>query len=281
MAGTPTGEVSGDMSSRRPGSGGVEQPVFHGVVPFTMVDFPGKIALTAYTLGCNFRCPICHNRQLALSLADGLPKSGIEAVLEHVRSRRGWIDGVCVTGGEPLLHKWIKDALQRFKEEGLAVKLDTNGCFPDRLEECLSAGCVDYVAMDVKAPLTEAEYSKSAGVAMARWLPKLRKSMDIIKSSGVNYEFRTICVPGVHTPESIGEIAREISPCRRYVLRAFRPMNTLDPAYERVPPPTAEEMSACFAAAREHMEEVHMDEAAADAGGSPFADGAAPAPAGM
>jgi len=268
-----TGEASGDMSSQRPGVGGAKQPVFHGVVPFTMVDFPGKIALTAYTIGCNLRCPICHNRQLALSLADGLPESGIEAALEHVRSRRGWIDGVCVTGGEPLLHKWIKDALQRFKEEGLAVKLDTNGCFPDRLKECLRAGCVDYVAMDVKAPLTETEYSESAGVPMARWLPKLRKSMDIIKSSDVDYEFRTICVPGVHTPEGIGEIAREISPCQRYVLRAFRPMNTLDPAYERVPPPTHAEMSACHEAASRHIEKVHMDEPGACSSGFSSANG--------
>ena len=281
MAGMSTGETSGAMSSQPQGADTAELPVFHGVVPLTMVDFPGKIALTAYTLGCNLRCPICHNRDLALSLADGLPEHGIEAVLEHIRGRSGWIDGVCVTGGEPLLHRWTRDALRRFKQEGLAVKLDTNGCYPDRLEECLRAGLVDYVAMDVKAPLREDEYSRATGVAAGKWLPRIRESLSLIMDSGLDYEFRTICVPGLHTPESIGEIARELAPCRRYILRAFRPVNTLDPEYEAAPPPTVEEMLAYLAAAREYMEEVLLDEAPADVGDSPFVDGPASAPAGM
>ena len=164
----------------------------------------------------------------------------------------------------------------------LAVKLDTNGCFPERLKELLDAGLVDYVAMDVKAPLTDEEYSKAAGVRAAKWLPKLKRSIETIKGSGVDYEFRTIClpvragnartqtgVPGLHSPEGIGRIARalvrtaadrtsarEIAPCRRYVLRAFRPVNTLGPEYERVPPPTEEEMRAFLDAARQHVPEA-------------------------
>jgi pyruvate formate lyase activating enzyme len=230
-----------------------------------MVDFPGRVAATAYTMGCNFRCPICHNRELALSLAVGLPEHDMDAVLEVVRSREGWVDGVCVTGGEPLLAAGIAPALARFKDEGLAVKLDTNGCFPGRLRELLDSGVVDYVAMDVKAPLTEEEYSKAAGVRAGYWLPKLRSSIETIKRSGVDYEFRTIClpvraaartqtgVPGLHECETIRRIAQEIAPCRRYVLRAFRPVNTLDPECESVPPPTEDEMRAFLDAAREHV----------------------------
>ena len=230
--------------------------VFRGLVPFTMIDFPGRLAVTAYTMGCNFRCPICHNRELALSLTDGLPEYDVNAVLEVTRSREGWIEGVCVTGGEPLLQARIGPALARFQDEGLAVKLDTNGCFPERLKELLDAGLVDHVAMDVKASLTEQEYSKAAGVRTAKWLPKLRRSIEIIKRLRIDYEFRTICVPGLHSPEGIGRIAQEIAPCRRYVLRAFRPVNTLDPEYEKVPPPTEEEMRAFLDAAREHIPEA-------------------------
>jgi len=227
--------------------------VFRGLVPFTMVDFPGKLAVTVYAMGCNFRCPICHNRELALSLGDGLPKYDVDAVLDAVGGHGGWIEGVCVTGGEPLIQKGLAAALRRFKDEGLAVKLDTNGSFPDHLEEILKAGLVDYVAMDVKAALSEEEYSKSAGVPMKKWLPRVEASIETIKRSGVDHEFRTICLPGLHTLESIGDIARAISPCRRYVLRPFRPMNTLDPEYEKVASPTPEQMRAFLDAAREHV----------------------------
>jgi pyruvate formate lyase activating enzyme len=221
-----------------------------------MVDFPGRLAVTAYTMGCNFRCPICHNRELALSLSDGLPDHGTDAVLEVTRAGEGWIDGICVTGGEPLLHTDIATVLERFKTEGLAVKLDTNGSFPRRLEKLLHDGLVDYVAMDLKAPLTDAEYSQAAGVSAAKWLPKLRRSIDIIRDADVDHEFRTICIPGIHLPEVIGRTARAISPCKRYVLRAFRPVNTLAPEYERVPPPTEEQMCALLAAARAHIPEA-------------------------
>ena len=245
--------VHGRNVPSKAGAGGLR---FRGLVPFTMVDFPDRLAVTAYTMGCNFRCPICHNRELALSLADGLPEYDVEAVMEVVRSREGWIEGVCVTGGEPLLQAGIASALARFKDEGLAVKLDTNGCFPERLKEVLDAGLVDYVAMDVKAPITDEEYSKAAGVRAAKWLPKLRSSIETIKRSGVDHEFRTICVPGLHVPEGVGRIAREIAPGRRYVLRAFRPVNTLDTEYEKVPPPTEDEMHAFLDAAREHVPEA-------------------------
>jgi len=230
--------------------------VFRGLVPFTMVDFPGKLAVTVYTMGCNFRCPICHNRELALSLGDGLPEYDVAAVLDIVRGHGGWIEGVCVTGGEPLIQKGLSAALKRFRDEGLAVKLDTNGSFPDHLEEILKAGLVDHVAMDVKAPLTEEEYSKSAGVSVEKWLPRVEASIEAIKRSGIDHEFRTICLPGLHSPEAVGEIARAISPCRRYVLRPFRPVNTLDPDYEKMASPSPEQMRAFLDAAWEHVPEA-------------------------
>lgn len=239
-------------ATSQPGTGHARF-VFRGLVPVTMVDFPGKLALTAYTLGCNFRCPICHNRELALSLTDGLPEYDVPAVLAEVAKKAGWVDGICVTGGEPLLHARIDRVLRQFKDEGLAVKLDTNGSFPERLGELIDAGLIDYVAMDVKAPLDEESYSRAAGVPMGKWLGKLKESARIIKASGVEYEFRTICVPNLHSPESIARIAEDIAPCDRYILRAFRSVNTLDPDCEQVPRPTAGEMSAYLDAARKHV----------------------------
>jgi pyruvate formate lyase activating enzyme len=227
--------------------------VFRSVLPVTMVDYPGKLAYTVYTMGCNFRCPICHNRELALSLGDGLPEHDVPWVLGEIEKKGGWVDGICVTGGEPLLHPGLRSGLESLKGAGLAVKLDTNGSFPEKLEKLLEGGLVDCVAMDVKAPLTEEEYSKAAGVPMGRWLDSLKASVEVIKSSGVEYEFRTVCVPGLHSPESVARIAEGLAPCDRYVLRAFRPVNTLDPEYEKVLAPTPDEMSSYLQAARAHL----------------------------
>ncbi len=227
--------------------------VFRSIVPVTMIDYPGKLAYTVCTLGCNFRCPICHNRELALGLTDGLPEYGVSTVLAEIEGKDGWVDGICITGGEPLLQPGLSAAIERFRDAGLAVKVDTNGSFPAELRKLLDEGLVDYVAMDVKAPLTTEEYSRSAGVSMQSWLAGVEDSIAIIKSSGVDYEFRTVCVPGMHSPESISRIAEQLAPCSRYVLSAFRPMNTLDPAFEEVLAPTTGEMDACLRAARVHL----------------------------
>lgn len=234
-----------------------ESFVFHGFIPLTMIDYPGKLAFTLYTIGCNFRCPICHNPELALSKREELPSYSVRFLLDWLRQQDGWIDGVCVTGGEPLLFSEIAGVLRRFKDEGLAVKLDTNGSFPERLSECLGAGLVDYVAMDVKAPLSEERYGRAAGISMQKWLPKLRDSIRVIQDSNVDYEFRTICIPGIHTPDDIAAITRETAPCRRHILRAFRPQNTLDPDYLKVAVPTDDQMNEYLVAARQYLDEKH------------------------
>jgi pyruvate formate lyase activating enzyme len=235
----------------------IESFVFHGFVPLTMIDYPGKLAFTAYTMGCNFRCPVCHNPELALSKEEELPSYSVRFLLDWLCERTGWIDGVCVTGGEPLLFPEIAGVLRCFKDAGLDVKLDTNGSFPERLAECLRAGLVDYVAMDVKAPLTEEGYGCATGISMQKWLPKLRDSIRVIRDSGVDYEFRTICIPGIHTPDDIAAIARETSPCRRHILRAFRPQNTLDPECMKIAAPLDAQMNEYLNAARQYLDKDH------------------------
>lgn len=231
----------------------MSEVVFHSVLPVTMLDFPGKLAYTVCTAGCNFRCPICHNRELALSLTEGMPEISVSSVIEEIENRDGWIDGVCITGGEPLLQPGLREAIERFRAAGLAVKLDTNGALPQRLGELLDDKVLDYVAMDIKAPLAAEEYSVASGVEMKDWLGYLEESVERIKLSGIEYEFRTVCVPGMHTPESISRIAERLKPCDRYTLGAFRPMNTLDPEYERKPGPTLTEMDGYLGAARRHL----------------------------
>jgi len=228
--------------------------IFYGFIPGTLIDYPGCVAATVFTIGCNFRCPYCQNRDLVLSQTESLPEHPVGAVLDQIAPDRGsWTDGICITGGEPLLSTGIEGALRKFKETGLKVKLDTNGSLPKRLLRLIRDGLLDYVAMDVKAPLTEREYSKAIGLPAGPRLPALRESIDLLKESGIEVEFRTTCVPGLHTPEVIGRLARDIAPCGKYFLQPFRPHDTLDPAYEDVPEPGPQEMKDMLAAARQYI----------------------------
>jgi len=227
---------------------------FYGLIGSTLIDYPGLIASTVFTLGCNFRCPYCQNRELALSVKDTLSEYPASLVLQHTaRDNNAWIDGICITGGEPLLSDKIETAIRKFKAAGLKVKVDTNGGFPKRLSALIDKDMIDYVAMDVKAPFTEEEYSKATGVPAERWLPAVRESVEILKAARIETEFRTTCVPGLHTPEAIERLARDIAPCRMYSLQKFRPHNTLDPSYEQVPEPKPQEMEELLEAARQHV----------------------------
>ena len=232
---------------------------FYGLIPSTLIDYPGHIATTVFTLGCNFRCPFCHNRELVLSVTDDLSKySASEVLHETVEGKDGWIDGICITGGEPLLSDAIKEVLEQFKAADFKVKLDTNGSFPKRLSSVIDEGLVDYVAMDVKAPFTEGEYSRAIGVPAGRWLSAIRESVDLLRETAIETEFRTTCVPGLHTPETIERMARDIAPCKRYSLQRFRPQNTLDPAYEQVPETKSGEMEKLLQAARQHIPDAQI-----------------------
>ena len=188
-----------------------------GLQKLTLLDYPGKVACTVFTKGCNLRCPFCHNAPLVV----GAPDDGAirEAeVFAFLKKRRGVLDGVCVTGGEPLLQPDIGDFLRRVRALGYLVKLDTNGCFPGRLREMVSQGLVDYVAMDVKnAP---EHYAETAGVPDLDF-SGVRESMDFLLSGPVDYEFRTTAVKGLHTADGLRGAAQSIRGARRYFLQKF------------------------------------------------------------
>ena len=189
-----------------------------GLQKLTLLDYPGKVACTVFTGGCNFRCPFCHNS--ALVLPEQLSQdTDADEVLRFLRKRVGVLDGVAVTGGEPLLHPDIGDFLKEVKALGFLVKLDTNGSFPDRLISLVEAGLVDRVAMDVKnAP---ALYAKTAGLERFD-LTGVTRAKDYLLSGPVDYEFRTTVVRGLHTRESLLEAAEWIRGAKEYYLQQYK-----------------------------------------------------------
>lgn len=198
-----------------------------GLQKSTLIDFPGKIACTVFTVGCNFRCPFCHNPELVDR--DNFKLNGIideEDFFSFLSARKGVLDGVCVTGGEPMLHVDLPDFLKRIKNLGFLTKLDTNGTNPQMLEKLIDEKLVDYIAMDIKTKLKTQNsklktYEEVVGAKVN--LEDIKKSIKIIMESGLDYEFRTTVVPGLHTEEDIIEIAKEIRGAKKYYLQQFRP----------------------------------------------------------
>ena len=190
-----------------------------GLQKLTLLDYPGKVACTVFTGGCNFRCPFCQNSTLVLP--EQLPQGpDAQEILAFLKKRVGVLDGVAVTGGEPLLHPDIDAFLREIKAMGFLVKLDTNGSFPERLMALAEAGLVDRVAMDVKnAP---ALYAKTAGLPEGYDLTGVTRSKDFLLSGAVDYEFRTTVVKGLHTAESLTEAARWIEGAKEYYLQQYR-----------------------------------------------------------
>ena len=190
-----------------------------GLQKMTLLDYPGLVACTVFTGGCNFRCPFCHNASLVLPEALQAADGGTEAVLSFLKKRQGLLDGVAVTGGEPLLHADMADFLREVKALGYRVKLDTNGTFPDRLISLAEEGLVDRVAMDIKND--PALYARTAGLETMD-MAAVTRSRDFLLSGAVEYEFRTTVVRGLHTRESLLAAARWIEGAKAYFLQQFR-----------------------------------------------------------
>ena len=190
-----------------------------GLQKLTLLDYPGRVACTVFTGGCNFRCPFCHNAPLVLPERLEGDENGAETVLAFLKKRQGILDGVAVTGGEPLLHKDIDVFLRQVKALGYAVKLDTNGSFPERLMALVEEGLVDRVAVDIKN--SPALYAKTVGVPGFDLAP-VERTKNYLLSGAVEYEFRTTVVKGLHTRESLLEAARWIEGAREYYLQQFK-----------------------------------------------------------
>lgn len=182
----------------------------------TLLDYPGKMAATVFTYGCNLRCPFCHNALLVTEESAGHIKA--DEVLDFLLKRKGMLEGVCVTGGEPLLQPDIEDFLRAIKEMGFSIKLDTNGTFPKKLKDLVRKGLVDYVAMDIKN--CREKYALTSG-KFAMDLTAIDESIRFLLSGEVEAEFRTTVVKEFHTLDDLLKITKWISGCDRYFLQQF------------------------------------------------------------
>ena len=194
-----------------------------GIQKVSLIDYPGQISAVVFTQGCNFRCPYCHNPELVMPglYGDILKETDVLSFLER---RRGKLDAVTLTGGEPTLQQDLPDFVRTIREMDYLVKLDTNGSFPEVLKSLIAGGDLAYVAMDVKAPL-----NRYADVTRAKVDPvKIRESIDVIMTSGIDYEFRTTAVPSLITRKDLVTIVREIGQARRYIVQRFISLKTLD-----------------------------------------------------
>ncbi len=188
-----------------------------GLQKLTLLDYPGKVACTVFTRGCNLRCPFCHNASLVTGRQDDATVAE-EDFFAFLAKRRGILDGVCVTGGEPLLQPDLEAFLRQIKALGYSLKLDTNGCFPGQLKALVSQGLVDYVAMDIKS--SPGHYASAAGIPDFDF-GRVRESMDFLLTDPVDYEFRTTVVRGLHDAAVLRDAAQSIRGAKRYFLQKF------------------------------------------------------------
>ena len=190
-----------------------------GLQKMTLLDYPGKAACTVFFAGCGMKCPFCHNRDLVY-LPEDYEYYAPEQVMEYLRKRRGLLDGVCISGGEPCLQKGLIPFLEQVRELGYQIKLDTNGLYPERLQEIVEAGLVDYVAMDIKN--SPENYAATCGITDDTFnLEKVQTSIRYLMEGHVDYEFRTTVVRELHTLADMEVIGQWIHGAKRYYLQQF------------------------------------------------------------
>ena len=210
-----------------------------GFLETSFLDWPGKIASVIFLPSCNFRCPFCQNAALVLT-PRRLKTWPLPDVLQRIQELEDWIDGVCITGGEPTVQKNLPDLIRTFKQRNLLVKLDTNGSYPQVIETLMKENLIDAIAMDVKAPLEEISYARLTGVPVD--LQAIKKSIDIIRKSSIERIFRMTVVPNMLTEEDIYRVAEELYPADTLALQQFSPKNVLDPNLKNIKPWNSEKL---------------------------------------
>lgn len=223
-----------------------------GFQKMSLLDYPDKIAAIVFTQGCNFACGYCHNPELISKIKPpGLKEFSEKSVLDFLKTRKGLLDGVVVTGGEPTLHEDLGDFLKKIKDLGFLVKLDTNGGNPEHLRKLIQLKLVDYIAMDIKhAPKKYQELVKNDCLA------KIRESIKIIRSSGVDYEFRSTIAPYLHTEDDFCEMGKMIKGAKHWYLQNFRPGKTLQRSLEKERSFTEAELRHLASIAKNYVNDV-------------------------
>lgn len=221
-----------------------------GLQKFSLIDYPGKISAVIFTMGCNFRCPYCHNPELVEFNEENLIEENY--VLSFLKERKRKLDGVVLTGGEPLLQSDIIEFIKKVKDLGFLIKLDTNGSYPDVIEKLLKEELIDYIAMDIKANL--GKYNKVTNSNVN--IEKIKRSIDIIMSSGIDYEFRTTVVRSQLNKSDILDIGKLIKSAKTYALQEFKPSKTLDPEFLKETSYTKKELEEMALSIKELVKRV-------------------------
>lgn len=188
-----------------------------GLQKLTLLDFPGKLACTIFTAGCNFRCPFCHNASLVLP--EQARHMETDEVISFLKKREGILEGVCITGGEPCLQSDLEDFILNVRSMGFLVKLDTNGSFPEKLSSLIEKGLLDYVAMDIKT--SKEKYLKVCGISNDNFLRNVMKSVEILKSSKVEHEFRTTTARELQTREDFEKIGEWLKGEKHFFIQQY------------------------------------------------------------
>lgn len=223
------------------------------MIETSLIDWEGKIVSTLFVPSCNFRCPYCYNCDLILH-PENFPDISHREINNYLLERKDFIDGICMSGGEPTLYPDLSAYFKGIKGKGFLIKLDTNGTNPKLLKNLIDFGLVDYIAMDIKSSLDFDNYSKAAGIKDKMMLEKVKESIELIMNSKINYEFRTTVVPLLHSEETIVKIARYISGAKKYVLQNFSPLEkTLEPSFQKIKPYSAEKIQELSEKAKEYV----------------------------
>jgi pyruvate formate lyase activating enzyme len=225
-----------------------------GLEKFAPLDFPGFISSTVFLGGCNFRCPFCHNADLVLR-PQTLMSMPLDYFITYLDSRQGWLEGICVSGGEPLFEDNLEVLLRVIKDRNLLVKLDTNGSLPDRLQDLLRSGLVDQLAMDVKSPL--ARYKQITRSQVAE--DDIVRSIEIVRGSGLPYTFRTTLVPGLVGERDLLEIAQMLHGSALFQVQQFSRRNTIDKNFLQIQPFSPGEIERLAGLIKPYFGEVRVE----------------------
>jgi len=221
-----------------------------GFVDISLVDWDEKVSSTIFLADCNMRCPFCYNVPLVLH-PEKLRTIPFEEITEYLERNREWIDGVVITGGEPTIYVDLPNLCEKIKKLRFLVKIDTNGTNPTLIRGLVNKKLVDYIAMDIKAPLEQDKYYVAVGVTTPNLLNKILETINILQDSQIDYEFRTTVVPTIHKEEDIEEICQKIKNCKKYVLQNYKTnVETINPNFRNLKPFSQEELKTFLRIAR-------------------------------
>lgn len=230
-----------------------------GLVKTSLIDYPGLVSAVIFTYGCNFRCHFCHNPDLVTGKISELKCYPEKEVIDFLKKRKAVLDGVVITGGEPLINENIESFIQEIKKLGLKVKLDTNGTNPKTLKELIDEKLIDFIAMDIKN--SPEKYAKTTGVVQKMdYVTSIKASIGIIKNSGLEYEFRSTILPRLHTEKDFHEMGRMIKGAKKFAVQGFRPGITLDKGFENERSFTSEELKDIKGIFEGYVNEVEIRE---------------------